>query len=66
MDTTGVALLGFGHWGRNLARNLARLGAFAPSAIRPTVARRRPQGVHGCAPSADWEKPLADPAVKAS
>ena len=27
MDTTGVALLGFGHWGRNLARNFARLGA---------------------------------------
>ena len=27
MSNTGVALLGFGQWGRNLARNFSRLGA---------------------------------------
>ena len=27
MSNTGIALLGFGQWGRNLARNFSRLGA---------------------------------------
>ncbi len=66
MDTTGVALLGFGHWGRNLARNLARLGALrAVSDPDPRALEAAGKAYPDARLTADWEKPIADPAVQA-
>src|SRR6478752_6636087 len=66
MDTTGVALLGFGHWGRNLARNFARLGALrAVSDPDPQALEAAGKAYPDARMTADWEKPIADPAVRA-
>ena len=66
MDTTGVALLGFGHWGRNLARNFARLGALrAVSDPDPRALEAAGKAYPDARLTADWEEPIADPAVRA-
>ena len=66
MDTTGVALLGFGHWGRNLARNFARLGALrAVSDPDPQALDAAGKAYPDARMTTDWEKPIADPAVRA-
>src|SRR5678816_3337919 len=66
MDTTGVALLGFGHWGRNLARNFARLGALrAVSDPDPRALEAAGKAYPDARLTADWGQPIADPAVRA-
>ena len=66
MDTTGVALLGFGQWGRNLARNFARLGALrVVSDPDPRALDAAGKAYPDARLTADWEEPIADPAVQA-
>src|SRR5574339_351232 len=66
MDTTGVALLGCGYWGRNLARNFARLGALRvvsdPDARALEAAGR---AYPDARLTADWGEPIADPTIQA-
>ncbi len=65
-DKTGVALLGCGHWGRNLARNFARLGALrVVSDPDPRALEAAGKAYPDARLTADWEQPLADPAVQA-
>ncbi len=66
MDRPGVALLGFGHWGRNLARNFARLGALrVVSDPDPRALEAARTAYPDASLTADWEKLIADPAVEA-
>jgi predicted dehydrogenase len=63
----GVALVGYGYWGPNLARNFH---ALASSDLRYVVdsnpqALAAPQRLFGCATSTDYAAVLADPAVVA-
>ena len=63
----GVALVGYGYWGPNLARNFH---ALAGSDLLYVVdsnpqALTQPQRLFGCATSADYAAVLADPAVEA-
>src|SRR5262245_9875688 len=66
MDKTRVALLGFGQWGRNLARNFARLGALhvvsdPDSRALDAAGKAYPDARL----TADWGEPIADPDVQA-
>ena len=63
----GVALVGYGYWGPNLARNFH---ALASSDLLYVVdsnpqALTQPQRLFDCAISADYAAVLADPAVEA-
>jgi UDP-2-acetamido-3-amino-2,3-dideoxy-glucuronate N-acetyltransferase len=66
MDKTGVALFGFGHWGRNLARNFARLGALrVVSDPDPRALEAAGKAYPDARLTADWRESIADPAVQA-
>ena len=66
MSQTGVALLGFGQWGRNLARNFSRLGALRSVADPDGRALEAASKAYpGVRVTADWTEALADPAVEA-
>ena len=66
MDKTGVALLGFGQWGRNLARNFARLGALRiVSDPDPRALDAAGKAYPDARLTADWGEPIADPGVQA-
>ena len=62
----GVALFGYGHWGRNLARNFAALGALKaisdPNSAALDQARRAYPDVRL---SGDWGDFIDDPAIDA-
>ena len=61
-----VALLGFGAWGRNLARNLAQLGALRTVCDGSAPALERARAAHpGLQTTGDVAAVLADPAVAA-
>ena len=45
-DSPGIALVGFGHWGKNLARNLDRLGHLAAICDANAEARKRARAAH--------------------
>src|SRR5262247_2756805 len=61
-----VGLLGFGHWGRNLARNLAALGVLRAVCDPDPVAVRRVQEQYpDVAASEDWGKLIEDPTLSA-
>lgn len=59
-----LAVVGCGHWGRNLARVFAQLGALAAVVDENTEVARR-QAAESGAPARAWEAVLADPAVGA-
>ena len=66
MDKTGVALFGFGHWGRNLARNFAQLGALrVVSDPDPRALEAAGKAYPDARLTADWRESIADPAVQA-
>ena len=66
MSKTGVALLGFGQWGRNLARNFARLGALRiVSDPDPRALEAASKASPGVRVTADWGEAIADSAVDA-
>ena len=66
MSKTGVALLGFGHWGRNLARNFARVDALRlVSDPDPRALEAAAKAYPGVRLTADWVEAVADPTVAA-
>ena len=66
MSNTGIALLGFGQWGRNLARNFSRLGALRiVSDPDPRALEAASKAYPGVRLVADPAEAVADPAVEA-
>jgi UDP-2-acetamido-3-amino-2,3-dideoxy-glucuronate N-acetyltransferase len=64
MTQPGVALLGFGYWGRNLARNFRALGALrAVSDPNPRALEAAHADLPDIHVTADWEKLLTDPGL---
>lgn len=59
-----VAVIGCGHWGRNLVRNFARIGALAAVSDASTAAAQRMSEIHGV-PARSVEDILADSAIEA-
>jgi UDP-2-acetamido-3-amino-2,3-dideoxy-glucuronate N-acetyltransferase len=66
VSKTGVALLGFGHWGQNLARNFARLGVLrVVSDPDPRALEAAGTAYPGVRLTGDWAEAVADPAAQA-
>ena len=59
-----IAVVGCGHWGRNLVRNFAALGALAAVCDSDTDRAEQVAGTHG-APAMDWAAVLASPDIHA-
>lgn len=64
MTAPGLAQVGCGHWGRNLARNFADLGALAAVADADDAIAARIGAEHGV-PARGFEEVLADPSIAA-
>src|SRR5918994_7657703 len=64
MAAPGIALFGFGSWGRNLARNFLALGALrAVSDPDPRALEAAQAALPDVHVTTDWDKLLADPAL---
>ena len=66
MSQIGVALLGFGQWGRNLARNFSRLGSLrVVSDPDPRALEAASKTYPGVRLTPDWGEAITDHAVEA-
>ena len=63
---TGVALFGYGYWGRNLARNFAKLDALrAVADPNPAALEQAQRAYPDVRLSRDWDDFIEDPAIEA-
>jgi len=64
--STGVALFGYGHWGRNLARNFAELGVLRAIADPdPAALEQAQRGFPDTRVSREWNEFIDNPAIDA-